>query len=188
MIPALVDGHLPPGRHPCTLEQLHDRFVAHDDFAASRTRSDRWVGLLRYLATWEDVHDLTGTCLLERVWIGGSFPSAELDPEDVDISPIINGAALRSIEGKPGSGRAQKLFESRKDVRRRYGVEPFAILRESFTTIMMKDLTSSEFEYLATRGLFDDFWLRRRASATKGPMTSGDSAPRRGYLEVDPWR
>lgn len=187
MIPAFVDGQLPPGRYRCSLEEVHAQLVAATDFASSETRMPLWTGLLRYLQDWERVHITTEKVLLERLWIAGSFASSELNPQDVDVSPILDRAALDDVSGRPGSGMAKKLFTSRKDVRRRYGVEPFVILRQSSTTIMMKNLTSTEYEYLAMRGLFDDFWLRQRHGSAKSAMTESECLPRRGYLEVDPW-
>ncbi|MGB3708927.1 DUF6932 family protein [Gordonia sp. (in: high G+C Gram-positive bacteria)] len=187
MIPDLHDGHLPVGRFGCTLEEVHSRFVAAETFTDSETRSDLWDGLVKYLAEWETINARSEVLVLERIWIGGSFASSELNPSDVDVSPILGAAALAAARSARCSKRIKKLIEHRDGVRRHYGVEPFVIEREPLTSILTKRLSAAEYEYIATRGLFDDFWMRRHARGPKQGLSEDTAQPRRGYLEVNPW-
>ncbi|CAM3429377.1 DUF6932 family protein [Tsukamurella hominis] len=190
MIPPLgPDGHLPLGRYPCSLDELESEFVSAPRYTSSVRRRVVFDGLLKYLDAWERATERFGTDILTAFWVGGSFASAELDPEDIDISPLIDGAELRRIDGKPGTKRVKELIGKRAKVRDDYHVEPFSVVRHPFTTVKARALTVDEHTYVESRGIFDDFWQRCRSTgAAKGPMLEVDAVPRRGYLEVDPWQ
>ncbi|KQU30306.1 hypothetical protein ASG69_04410 [Rhodococcus sp. Leaf225] len=162
-------------------------FVDHPDFAASPTRPALFTGFLRYLQEWEGIETASGLELLHRVWIGGSFASAKVDPEDVDVTPLISRTSIETLRGRPGSGRVKGLFEQRKNVRRNFKVEPFAVLASPFTALKLQNLDAHDYEYVASRGMMDDFW-QRTTTGGKHAMLAEDATPRRGYLEVDPWR
>ncbi|WP_213934648.1 DUF6932 family protein [Rhodococcus sp. B50] len=117
MIPATdpMSGYLPVGRYTCTLEEVQRVFVEDSQFAGSVTRRKLFAGLVRYMAEWERLEDMVGTSdVLRRIWVGGSFTSAKLDPDDVDVSPILDGPKLDAIKGKPGCGKIGKLFGNRE--------------------------------------------------------------------------
>lgn len=188
MIPALLpDGHLPVGRHRCTLDEVEEAFVDADWAATDGQRRVLFDNLLRYLESWEAVHDELDEQLLEHLWIGGSFASCTPNPSDIDVSPLLDGQALARVSGRKGSGHVKALFEQRAKVRTEFGVEPFAIVRQPFTTFNPRKLATDEHTYVTARGIFDDFWQRRATELPAGAMLEEDAVPRRGYLEVDPW-
>lgn len=187
VIPATdpMSGYLPVGRYTCTLEEVQRVFVEDSQFAGSVTRRKLFAGLVRYMAEWERLEDMVGTSdVLRRIWVGGSFTTAKLDPDDVDVSPILDGPKLDAIKGKPGCGKISKLFGNRESVVRDFGVEPFPVTWWPVTTMHAREISILEHDYVLVRGLMDDFWQRVRSSPVKGPLTVADSAPRRGYLEV----
>lgn len=187
MIPPFdaVTGHLPPGRYRCTLEELHDRFVQEARFAGSVTRSDRFNRLVAYLADWETAQEnIGGDPVLMGLWVGGSFVSGVLDPDDVDVTPHLSGPRLRDLKGKPGVGRLKDLFEHRDTVRARYLVEPFPFTWYPVAAPLGGGGATDEFNYYTTRGIMDDFWQRVRPPGPKVAPTVEDAPPRRGYLEV----
>lgn len=187
MVPALdsMNGLLPVGRYTCTLEDVQRAFVDDPQFAGSTTRPRLFAGLVRYMAEWERFEKMVGTGeMLRRIWVGGSFTTAKLDPDDIDVSPIVDGPKLDEVKGKPGCGKMNKLFENRDSVVRDFGVEPFPVTWWPVTTMHAREVSILEHDYALARGLMDDFWQRVRSSAVKGPLTIEDSAPRRGYLEV----
>lgn len=187
MIPPIdsASGHLPVGRFTCTLEEVRSVFVDDPRFAGSATRPRLFAGLVRYMSEWERLEEMVGMSeVLRRIWIGGSFTTSKLDPDDVDVSPIVDGPKLDAIKGKPGCGQMNKLFEHRDSVVSAFGVEPFAVTWWPVTTMHAREISVLEHDYVLVRGLMDDFWQRVRSSEVKGPLTIADSAPRRGYLEV----
>lgn len=178
-------GHLPTGRHSCSLEEVRDIFVDAPIFQGSTTRSGHFRQLVRYLSAWEAAETAAGgVVLLREVWLAGSFASATLDPDDVDVSPIIDGEVLDSLRGQPGVGRIRRLFEQRDRIVREFGVEPFRIIWRPMVSLDDTRVTPLQRDYLLTRGRYDDLWQRVRTGPSKGPLTLADCEQRRGYLEV----
>ena len=187
MIPPLdpVTGQLPHGRFSCTLPEVKAAFVDDPAFASSGTRQLRFEKMVEYLFEWQRVESAAGVGkILRDLWIGGSFTSAVLNPEDVDVSPIVDAEALDRLRGKPGSKNAKELFSQRTAVRMEYGVEPFVVLWRPVTVLKVRKLDMHGHDYVATRGLMDDFWQRCAPPGPKGPMTTASAGPARGYLEV----
>ncbi len=179
-------GHLPPGRHACTLDEVAADFVTSHEFDHSETRLNLFGGLVDYLAAWEELQEDLGSPdpFLRAVWIGGSFASAELNPNDVDISPLIDGPLASSYAGKPGSKRFRSLTRHRPTIQERYGVDVFPI--EWFPVVHVLRESSwenAERAYLTDRGRFDDFWQRCRVDDSDVPSPES-CVSRRGYLEV----
>src|SRR5215470_4746334 len=71
-IPALVDGRLPPGPHPCTWEELEERF------GAGHRRQELIIELRAFVQTAEE-------CGFAGLAIGGSFPTDKPEPGDLDL-------------------------------------------------------------------------------------------------------
>lgn len=185
MIPELEDdGHLPPGRFRCTVEEIDAAFVRADRFAGSSTRPQLFAGLQRYIRSWELVEDEVGVEVIKLLWIGGSFTSSILTPSDIDVSPVMARSALHDLKGRPGSGKGKALYEHRDRVKADFGVEPFAVQWNPFTTLDMRRLDVWDHEYVAVRGMMDDFWQRTVAGSVKQAMMEADADPVRGYLEV----
>lgn len=184
MIPPLVDGHLPVGRFVCDLAEIEQTFVNEVSFLESESRPRLFDGLLRYLRDWELAQDRVGMKVLKRLWVGGGFTSAKLETEDIDVSPILDARTLQELRGQTGSGRIKALYEHRDRIHGEYGVEPFVVLWSPFTTLKLKNMSVSDHEYVAVRGMMDDFWQRTSDASLKSAMLEEDAEPARGYLEV----
>ncbi|AUS33349.1 hypothetical protein C1M55_21160 [Rhodococcus qingshengii] len=188
MIPPLgPDGHLPPGRYRCTLEEVERTFVRSPTIGDPTRREDLFDGFVRYLTDWEDTQLATAATgqLLRSVWVGGSFVSDEPSPSDVDISPIVDGLVADSVAGKPGSKMIGKLTKHRDSIKARYGVEVFPVkwfpIERPFKAGL--DLAGDELAYLSDRGKMDDWWQRCRIDGVDLPSVESCET-RRGYLEV----
>lgn len=188
MIPDLEDdGHLPPGRFRCTVDEVFGRFVDHSDFTASVTRRQHFTRLIEYLNAWSAIERKAGESILRSIWIGGSFTSNKVDPRDLDATPVIDGPAADRLAGKPGSGSIKKLTRHRDSVVREYGIEPFPIIWHPVVRPFSSEVAFSieETEYLQDRGMLDDWWQRHRDGDSDIP-TIASCETRRGYLEVIP--
>jgi hypothetical protein len=188
MIPRLDgDGLLPPGRYRCSVEELHERFVAHASFEGSARRQELFEGLVRYLIDWEDTSVKTGAKrpILRAMWIAGSFTTSETEPGDIDVSPIIDGVIADDVAGRPGSGMIRRLTQHRTSIKAKYGVEVFPIrwfpIERPFKSGV--DLSGDERAYLCDRGQMDDWWQRCRIDGNDVPSVASCET-RRGYLEV----
>lgn len=178
-------GHLPPGRTRCTLEEFADRFVLATEYSASETRRNLFAGLVKYLTNWEEIESKTGvTGLLSAFWVAGSFVSPELHPDDIDISPIVDGTKTAAIKRKPGSGQVKDLTQHRESIKKRFGVEVFPILWHPVLEPFKPGQAVEGMAYLTDRGTMDDWWQRVRPDGPKGPATLASAPARRGYLEV----
>jgi hypothetical protein len=181
-----VTGHLPVGRYSCSPEDAEAALVSDARFANSQTRRDLWNHFERYLARFfslEDTYaDVLPVPLLERVWLGGSFVSAKLDPRNVDATLLINQEAKNALKGRPGAG----IFtRSRDSVVAEYKVSPLFLNYKPVVHVFQLDqLEESDKTYLAERGAWDDWWQRLRADGEKAGPSLDTCAPRRGYLEV----
>lgn len=180
-------GHLPVGRYSCTPEEAQNRLVHDPTFSNSTTRAELWSQFERYIAQFFALEERYAASLdvplLDRVWLGGSFVSAKLDPNNVDATLVINREAKDALRGKPGAG----LFtRSRASVEREFNVSPLFLNYEPVVHVFRLDeLEESHRSYLATRGAWDDWWQRLRGDDVLDPGLSANTcAPRRGYVEV----
>jgi len=164
---------------------MEEVFVESAPFTGSTTRRLVFDGFIDYLYEWERAEQQVGVRVLKRVWVGGSFTSGEVEVGDIDISPILDSDALAVVRGREGVGKVKALFEQRDKVRSTYHVEPFAILWKPFITLQLRNLGAEEYEYVATRGMMDDFWQRTRSSSVRQAMLEEDADAARGYLEVE---
>lgn len=187
MIPAFnSDGDLPPGRHVCSLADVHDGLVEAPLFEVSTTRGSLFAGLVQYLAEWESTQEVLNASrsLLRSVWIGGSFASAKPNPDDIDVSPIIDAAYVDTFVGKPGFKRVRSLTRHAPSIRARFGLDVFPIKWHPVVNILNSTTWDNDDEaYVTDRGRFDDFWQRCRFNGSDVP-TEESCESRRGYLEV----
>jgi hypothetical protein len=78
MIPAFNEyGHLPVGGHACTWQEFNERF-RHND----RRRA--------LCAKLEEIVRMARGCGFLKVLIGGSFPTAEEAPGDMDLAWVTD--------------------------------------------------------------------------------------------------
>ncbi|WP_411742548.1 DUF6932 family protein [Rhodococcus sp. IEGM 1318] len=188
MIPSFgTDGHLPPGRYRCTLEEVEESLVRSRVFSDPARREELFSGLIRYLTAWEDTQRNTGADapLLRSVWMAGSFVSSKLSPSDIDVSPIVDGVIADSVAKRPGSRMIRNLTQDRASILRKYGVEVFPVrwfpIERPFQAGL--DLAGDQLAYLSDRGKMDDWWQRCRIDGVDLPSIAS-CATRRGYLEV----
>ncbi|WP_194227583.1 DUF6932 family protein [Cellulosimicrobium cellulans] len=184
-IPDLVDNVLPPGRHCCTEDELHSRFVDHGDFATSTTRRDIWSqwGLARDL--------LRSSVLVHRAWVSGSFLTTKVSPNDIDVTFIINEADR--LRRPVADLQMVEAFQLRKQDQTTGDLVPAHGLARVDTYLLgwaphhlgpsgQPDPNYSA--YAMQRGYWDDWWSRRRTTSKSAPLVPADAYPRRGYLEV----
>ncbi|WP_434738105.1 DUF6932 family protein [Microbacterium wangruii] len=184
MLPSLLDtGHLPPGRHPATLSDVHEQFV--DAFPESTTRPGIWDGFLDYLTSWDEAESFAGVEVLRGVWVAGSFISSTIDPSDIDVSPIYDRRVLLQLSGKPGSGRFKELLSHRDRIVSTYKVEPFPVPWLALpSTLLPARLSPADRDTLAVRGGLDTWWGRVRPPGPRVAPVAPTTLADRGYLEV----
>lgn len=178
MIPPLdtQTGFLPLGRFCCTEDEVQDRFVHSDQFAESTTRPEiwnHWMAARRWV---------TERIPVLAVWIGGSFLTSKLDPDDLDVAFTWNAEAYESLSdqvraeidpfqrGKPGAELHRLRIDSYAFFWRGILLPTPVVIRED--------------PYFRFRGYWDDWWMRARSSPKGFPATDADMVARRGYLEV----
>lgn len=184
-VPALsgIPGCLPLGRYLCTLDEVQAAFVDAAWAAGSSTRPEIWdhFGEARTMLTDQFGEDIVGL-----VWIGGSFTTDKLDPDDIDTTFLIEPKAFADLS----NNQKQKLlrFGHKNRLREKTGlrVEPFLLVqRRVAMPFKTASLNAEEIGYFEKRGMWDDWWLRNCSSVDKDEEpTVADSAPVRGYLEV----
>ena len=120
-IPEFNDkGHLPPGIHEATMEDLRIRFV--DSVPESRTRKDIFAGYIDYLS------DVLPLNIVLKQWLDGSFTTIIADPNDMDVISHVD--ALKINKDRYTQDQFNRLFinnNNRKLLNSKYKCDPFAI-------------------------------------------------------------
>ena len=76
-------GNLPPGRHSASLDELRSALVAPFEGSATRSGIFEW---------WRHHRDaLLDLIEIQSQWLGGSFTSDKMDPNDVDMVTVLDG-------------------------------------------------------------------------------------------------
>ncbi|KOT32349.1 hypothetical protein ADK41_30090 [Streptomyces caelestis] len=182
---------LPLGRYSVSAAEAESLLVKAPEFENSKTRTRLWTGLRGYLEGFLALEDayasvLDGLPLIHRLWLGGSFVSAKLDPRNIDATLLIDVRAERAIRGRPGSKWLTTAFKSRDSIRREFGVSPVRVGYLPVSRVFRPELMSTEERtYFMERGVWDDWWQRCRLpdQADRSP-SEASAAPARGYLEV----
>nr|WP_280331070.1 hypothetical protein [Nocardia wallacei] len=168
------------------MQDVVDHLVESDQMQGSATRADLFGGLAAYLEAWDDLDVFLKTPhrLLKTIWIAGSFATSTLDPNDIDVSPIVDGELASTYAGKPGSGRLRDLIGDRRKLRSKYGLDVFPIRWRPVVHVLTPGTwDNDDAAYLSDRGKFDDFWQRCRVDGSDVPSRESCTS-RRGYLEV----
>ncbi|MDC5696461.1 hypothetical protein OO014_04265 [Intrasporangium calvum] len=180
----------PPGRVRVSLDEAKAVLVHHPKFQRSRTRAKIWDGLERYWATFLRVQEMNAPVLGDRdivqaMWLGGSFVSSKLDPNNLDLSVLLDGESRDAIKGKPGSGWITGAFQ-RESIGREYLLSPLEVpYRPVVSPFKTNELTPTDYRYLSARGAWDDWWQRcRTPGVTPGGPTVDTVKTVRGYVEV----
>jgi hypothetical protein len=170
-------GLLPLGRHVCSADEVEIAFVKDISFFGSATR----------LAIWNDWNDALATLqsvvTVHAAWIGGSFTTSKLDPGDIDVTFIINGADMQ--QRSTPEQRTITLFDGNHQVEAVLGlkVDSYVIPWECLPVPAM-GMSYVQDVYFWARGYWDDWWQRARQTPKGSPPVPADALPRRGYLEV----
>lgn len=168
-------GLLPRGRYVCTAKEVEIAFVTKNAFAGSSTRRKIW-------ADWtEALGLLQSSVTVHAAWVGGSFTTSKLDPDDIDVTFIINGEDLRQRD--PDDQRIVSLFKGNNRVKLQLDlrVDSYAFPWEPCAPGVGNKIHD---EHYGARGYWDDWWQRARQTPKGTPSVRGDAVPRRGYLEV----
>ncbi|WP_157788855.1 DUF6932 family protein [Rhodococcus rhodochrous] len=159
------DGYsvLPPGRWTCTTDDFKARFVQGLPDAPRRKQ------IIEDLEEYQRQQQACGL-VVTSYWIDGSFTSAKLNPGDIDVTAIIDGAASSPTGNahhwiNPGS---QWKSIPHPDVGRTLLVDGFAVVKVPDGHPAMSD-------YQQMRGYWDDWWQRCRGTG---------EAESKGYVEV----
>jgi hypothetical protein len=89
-IPPFADGgHLPPGRHPATVEDVRADLV--QAFPESTTRAAIFAFFQARRAAVSELVDVVAE------WLDGSFTSDKRDPADADLVTIVDGPAFDAL-------------------------------------------------------------------------------------------
>lgn len=130
---------------------------------------------------------LSSLVTVEAVWIGGSFVTSSLNPDDIDCLFHVNSDSFQAL---PSNGQRNRVMEFNKKgkLREKLGlrIEPFVLVRELFANPWSKGGVSEEAApSLALRGAWDDWWQRARSDPDKNAAPDlVDAGPTKGYLEV----
>lgn len=176
-------GLLPLGRHVCDLDEIRAAFVDATQFATSTSRDQIYAD---FLSALEFLREKFAVELVETVWIGGSFTTEKLDPEDIDVSFILNGVEHDQLSGTKRD-KLSKLLRVGGFAALDLSVDGFMIVRHLIANPWAgAGLTEEAIAPMSKRGAWDDWWSRHRTNGAKDePPTIEDAALVRGYLEVN---
>ncbi len=173
-----ASGLLPLGRHVCSESEVEVAFVSAAEFTGSPTRASIW-------RDWQRAARLLRTAVtVHAAWLGGSFTTSKVDPEDLDVTFVINGADMRTRS--PQEQKIITLFATGGQVKAALGLklDSFVIPWECIPQPQNVGLNGVGDPYYWARGHWDDWWQRRRLSPKTVLPGPADASPRRGYLEV----
>lgn len=184
------NGFLAPGRYRLDPEQAEQQLVHDPRFASSETRQSLWQGMETYLSRFFDLEDrhraVAGDrSLIHALWLGGSYVSTKLNPQNIDLTVLIDEGAVAAMRGLEGTRWLASAF-NRKARLAELGVSPLRVGYRPIVSVFRSErLDPTEQKYLRERGAWDDWWQRCRPDGVdKSEPTLHSAAPRRGYVEV----
>ncbi|MFD8208306.1 DUF6932 family protein [Streptomyces sp. NPDC059695] len=191
MVPEWGDsGFLPPGRYRLDPETAERLLVEDERFSSSETRRQLWDGLETYLSRFFDLEDrhrgaIGDQGLVHAIWLGGSYVSTKLNPQNIDLTVLIDESVVASMKGLAGSRWLSSAF-NRKARLADFGVSPLRVGYRPVVSVFRAELLEPDDQaYLRERGAWDDWWQRCRPNGVdKTEPTLETVVPRRGYLEV----
>lgn len=179
MLPMLDEqsGLLPLGRFGATLNEIKVQYVDDPQFAESTTRAEIWQ---HFESATEGIRSVVPVVC---VWVGGSFLTDKLDPDDIDLVYWCEDVLIDSVDDPKGryilemfaTNQVRPATGLRVDTRYcRWHVFPEADRAQ----------TVEHQSYTLNRGYWDDFWMRKRNGAKDSTPQRHDALPQRGYFEV----
>lgn len=179
MLPVLDEqtGLLPLGRYGATLDSIKAAYVEDPRFADSETRAEIWQHFKSATAGIRSVVPVV--C----VWIGGSFLTEKMDPDDIDVVYWCEDKHIDRVQD-PKAALLLEVF-ARNQVRRRTGLRvDTRYCRWHVFPEADRAYSADHQSYILDRGYWDDFWMRKRSGEKSDPPQRLDALPRRGYFEV----
>lgn len=176
---------MPLGRFGCSLDELAVAFVDASPFASSQTRAGIFDELLSVIELFESF----SPSLIESIWIGGSFVTSKIDPNDIDCLFILSSEAYNGLSKTKQQKVARLGHKNHVREKFNFRVEPFVMVRAVIASPweLGGGITREAASYTEIRGAWDDWWLRARTTEDPNDDPLAESAhPRRGYLEVTP--
>ena len=173
---------LPLGRYGCDPSEVEAMFVADPRFANSSTRRQVFDDWLAAKAMIDEI----SPALVECAWVGGSFVTERLDPDDVDSLFIISKEAFDTLSSNRLRGKLMQ-FNKKGWLRQKTGLraETFVMVRHPHALPWQGDGVRPELQSdFALRGAWDDWWLRVRLGSKEDAPILAEAEPVRGYLEV----
>lgn len=162
------------------------QFVTAEWADGSPTRPEIW----EHFHTVLDLYRAVEPSLLRSVWVGGSFTTLKLDPDDIDMTVLLGSEAFAGLSGNQ-QGKVKRISARepgglRSRLREKLGlrVDCFAMVC-AVAPMPWLNMSPEEADYFRTRGMWDDWWLRVFSGAKGDMPTHDDALPVRGYLEVD---
>ena len=96
-IPAFdSEGVLPEGRHQCSIDEIEESLVDDPQFESSSTRR-------KIFSDFRAAEGLLASFdqnLIERIWIGGGFASTSQNPEDIDVTFMLNEKSYLELSNR----------------------------------------------------------------------------------------
>lgn len=179
MIPTFASGAsaMTVGRYHATEQEVHQRFVADPQFAASSTRAALWD-------EWKQASDLLRNAVpVAHVWLAGSFTTSKLDPNDIDCLFWLDHEKVAALTD-PAARNVVSVFATPNALKTATGlrIDSYVSMWRPIPLPAAADVV--DLGYYQNRGHWDDFWQRQRVSTLGAAPTREDSIQRRGYLEV----
>lgn len=179
MIPALVPqvsgpAYLPVGRYRCDPDEVEARFVN----GHGTDRQEVWNDWQTVVAALRSVLPVCAA------WVAGSFPSDKPDPDDVDSVFLLPYNDIMRIRQSDPQGSQFLDLMAQNRLRDQFGLRVDTFQLSWPINPRTAPQTPAHYQYLGWRGLWDDFWVRRRSGSKTAPPVLSDALPRRGYLEV----
>lgn len=179
MLPALDEqsGLLPLGRFGASLEDIKAQYVDAPRFSASTSRREIWQ---HFESATEGIRSVVPVIC---VWVGGSFLTDKMDPDDIDLVYWCEDAHVDQVTD-PRARMILQLFAGNQ-VRQETGLR--VDTRYCRWHVFAEADRSASVEHLAyaqQRGYWDDFWMRKRSGEKHAQPQRADALPRRGYFEV----
>lgn len=175
--PRTHSGLLPLGRHPATLAEVEAVFVTDPKWAGSRTRATIW-------ADWQQITAQTRKVVpVAAVWLGGSFLTDKVDPDDLDAVYLIDARLIAAVV-KPLHRGFLALVAQGDALRQLRGKR-----LDTFIITWVPDPDANRVvpgfdDYIRDRGYWDDLWQRSLSGPKMAARVPSDALPKRGYVEV----
>lgn len=159
------------------MPEIESIFVQATIFAPSTTRGPIWSDYLRAHITLDQAIPVLAA------WVGGSFTTGKVDPDDIDVLWIVDGRRYPTLT--PAQAQVVSVFGQGKVLHQMTGarVDTYVLPWEPIPVPDVR--ANAQHRHLAaTHGYWDDLWLRMIQGPKAAPRTVDDTIPRRGYLEV----